>query len=46
MIDLYVTRMHYEWKIAENIAWLEKNVNEIMANEAKYNSSINEFRKK
>ena len=33
LIDLYVARMHCEWKIVENIQWLEKNVNEIIEKE-------------
>lgn len=46
LIDLYVTRMHYEWKISENIHWLEKNVKKIISKEKSLQSSINENKKK
>ncbi len=39
-------RMHCEWKIAENIQLLEKNVNEILNKEASLKNKINENRKK
>lgn len=46
LIDLYVTRMHYEWKIPENVQWLEKNVKHIISREKSLQSSINENKKK
>ena len=46
LIDLYVTRMHYEWKIAENIQWLEKNVKQIIAREKSVESLVNGNRNK
>ena len=38
--------MHYEWKIAENIHWLEKNVKIIISKEKSLQSLINENKKK
>ena len=46
LTDLYVERMHCEWKNSENIQWLEKNVNEILTKESSLKNKINENRKK
>ncbi|CAF0744909.1 unnamed protein product [Brachionus calyciflorus] len=46
LIDLYVTRMHYEWKIPENLYWLEQTVKDIIANEKKHENFINQCKNK
>ncbi len=46
LIDLYVTRMHFEWKIPENIQWLEKNVKIILDKQKSVESKVNEHKNK
>lgn len=46
LLDLYVLRMHYEWRIPENIQWLESTVKELVNNEKSIESSVNEHKKK
>ena len=46
LIDLYSTRMHYEWKMPENLQWLEKNVQHIISNEKSFESKVNEYKNK
>lgn len=46
MIDLYVARMFYEWKIDDNLQWLERNVKEVIANESKVKAVLNENKAK
>ncbi len=46
LVDLYVTRMHDEWKIPENLQWLEKNVKILISKEKSIESKVNEYKKK
>lgn len=46
LTDLYVTKMHFEWKIPENIQWLEKNVKFLINKENSISSLVNENKKK
>lgn len=46
LTDLYVVRMHTEWKIPENLQWLEKNVKVLINKEKSIESYVNGNRKK
>lgn len=41
-----MTRMYHEWKIPENLFWLEQTVKEMIKNEKKHENFINQCRNK
>ena len=46
LIGLYVNRMFHEWKIGENLSWLEQTVKEMIRDEKKIETKIHENKKK
>jgi hypothetical protein len=46
LIALYVNRMHHEWKIGENLNWLEQSVRDLINNEKKFENKIREHKNK
>lgn len=46
LIALYVNRMYHEWKIAENLQWLENTVKQVISEEKKHTQTIKENQKK
>ncbi len=46
LIGLYCSRMYHEWKIGDNLAWLEKTVKEIIRDETTLKPQIEEYKKK
>lgn len=48
LVGFYVTRMHYEWRIPENLEWLEKTVKSIISPEksGSLKNAINSNKKK
>lgn len=46
LVDLYAYRMHHEWKITDNLNWLEQTVKDMLKREKSIESTVNEYKKK
>lgn len=46
LCDLYVLRMHNEWKLPENVQWLDSIIREVLADESSLESQVKAHKKK